>query len=267
MKKIFIIMILLLNFTCLMAGITVKGKAMIVLTSEDFEYENIKIYFRDVNTGNIVDSTLTDKNGFYTKNIGRDGIYDIIFVKNNLYGIFKNIECYSSLFIKEIQLDNMILRDSKLFEDIDLFKNKIIYAKDNDLYIGLGICISEYIGYTLEIKKMNFPIGIKLFTERTKGKIKYNESYVIEKENKEDLFGLIFLFGKFYYKKSFYLLPGIGFDLQSLEILNKDTEEYEHKCESDFIIGIDCIIPGKYGALTIGFFNKLNINICLLIKF
>ncbi|MBC8527284.1 MAG: hypothetical protein H8D22_10630 [Candidatus Cloacimonetes bacterium] len=156
MKKMFIIIIILLNFTYLMADITVKGKAMIALTSEDFEYENIKIYFLDVNTGNIIDSTLTDKNGFYIKKITKEGTYDIIFLKNNLYGIFKDIELYSSIFIKERQLNDMILRDSKLFKDIDLLKDKMLYYPDLMLlqnagknlrsftrltYIGLGLSI------------------------------------------------------------------------------------------------------------------------------
>ena len=81
MKQSILLVLLLLVSINLMAEITVEGKAIIPGAENN---EGIKISFLDNETGLLINFVLTNRTGYY-KTILKDGKYNIVYEKGNLY--------------------------------------------------------------------------------------------------------------------------------------------------------------------------------------
>ena len=142
-------------------------------------------------------------------------------------------------------------------------------CKENGIYIGFGICTSTYPGYTLELNEIGFPVITKLFMERT-AKITFLDSlgYPIKK-NTEDRFGIILLPKLFGDKNWFHFAPGIGLGMQPQKKFDKELMDYkdEYKPDFQFVYGGQIVLGSKRAEFTIGYFNTLDVNIGILIRF
>jgi len=132
-RFIFCLLFLLLISTSLMAKMTLQGRAFIELPDRSYEYDEISISFFNVESEMVVATTSTDKNGYYEITL-KDGTYDILFEKGKYYNELKEIELYSSPFIKKKKINDVQLNkllDERIKLKYSLGESKIISYDKN----------------------------------------------------------------------------------------------------------------------------------------
>ena len=140
-QGIFLVLLLLVSIS-LFADVIVEGRAIIPNAENN---EGIKVFFFDSKTELLVDSVITSETGYYGTMLN-DGEYNIIYVKGELYNELKNIELYSSPFIRKRKIDNVKL-DRVINNEV---KQKILHIEKR--FVNTHIKGIKY-PYELELLK------------------------------------------------------------------------------------------------------------------